>query len=160
MGRGDVEQGFAQADVVVEKSFRTQSVHQGYIEIDCETAHVHADGSVEVWTSTQATYAVRAELAVLLEIPLSRISVTPTEIGGGFGGKESVRTIALSVALSKKAGLPVRIALSREEVFRATGPGNATNSTLKIGALSDGTITAIQANIVFDAGAYPGAPLR
>jgi xanthine dehydrogenase molybdenum-binding subunit len=158
--RGDIERGFAEADVVVERSFRTGSVHQGYIEPDTETAYTHADGSVEVWANTQSIYTQRHDIATLLNIPLSKIRVIPTEVGGAFGGKESVRVSALCVALSRKAAQPVRIAFSREEVLRATGPGNATASTIKIGARRDGTITAIQASIAYDAGAFPGAPLR
>jgi CO/xanthine dehydrogenase Mo-binding subunit len=160
MGRGDVEQGFAEADVVVERTFRTQVVHQGYIEPDSETAWVREDGNVIVWANTQTTFTQRHDLAILLNLPLSRIRVVPTEVGGAFGGKESVRVSALCVALSRKAGLPVRLTLSREEVLRATGPGSATASTIKVGARKDGTITAIQARLVYDAGAFPGAPLR
>jgi CO/xanthine dehydrogenase Mo-binding subunit len=160
MGRGDVAQGFAEADVVVERTFRTQVVHQGYIEPDSEVAQAHEDGSVVVWANTQTTFTQRHDLAMLLDMPLSKIRVVPTEVGGAFGGKESVRLSALCVALSRQAGLPVRITLSREEVLRATGPGNATISTIKIGARHDGTLTAIQARIVYDAGAFPGAPLR
>ena len=160
MGRGDVEQGFAAADVVVERTFRTRTVHQGYIEPDAETAWVREDGSVIVWANTQTTFTQRHELAVLLDLPVSRIRVVPTEVGGAFGGKESVRVSTLCVALSRQAGLPVRITLSREEVLRATGPATATVSTIKVGARHDGTITAIQARLVYDAGAFPGAPLR
>ena len=160
MGRGDVERGFAEADTVVERTFRTQVVHHGYIEPESEAALVHADGSVEVWANTQSIYMQRQDIALLLGIPLSMIKVTPTEVGGAFGGKESPRVSSLCVALSRKAGLPVRITLSREEVLRATGPGNATVSTVKVGARKDGTITAIEARLVYDAGAFPGAPLR
>jgi xanthine dehydrogenase molybdenum-binding subunit len=160
MGRGDVEQGFAEADVVVERTFRTQTVHQGYIEPDSETAWVREDGSVIVWANTQTTFTQRHELAVLLNLPVSCIRVVPTEVGGAFGGKESVRVSALCVALSRQAGLPVRITLSREEVLRATGPATATLSTIKVGARNDGSITAIQARLIYDAGAFPGAPLR
>ena len=160
MGRGDVAKGFDEADVIVERTFRTQVVHQGYIEPDSEMAAVQEDGSVVVWANTQTTFTQRHELAMLLDIPLSRIRVVPTEVGGAFGGKESVRVSALCVALSRKANLPVRLTLSREEVIRATGPSCATVSTVKIGARQDGTITAIQARVVYDAGAYPNAPLR
>jgi len=160
MGRGDVAQGFAEADVIVERTFRTQTVHQGYIEPDAETAWVREDGSVVVWANTQTTFTQRHELAVVLNLPLSKIRVIPTEVGGAFGGKETVRVSALCAALSRRAGLPVRITLSREEVFRATGPATATVSTIKVGARRDGTITAIQAHLVYDAGAFPGAPLR
>jgi CO/xanthine dehydrogenase Mo-binding subunit len=160
MGRGDVERGFAEADVVVERTFRTQTVHQGYIEPDAETAWVREDGSVTVWANTQTTFTQRHELAVVLGVPLHRIRVIPTEVGGAFGGKETVRLSALCAALSRQAGQPVRITLSREEVLRATGPGSATVSTVTVGARIDGTITAIRARLVYDAGAFPGAPLR
>src|SRR5215471_6330284 len=160
MGRGDVGRGFAEADVVVERTFRTQVVHQGYLEPDSEAAWVREDGSVIVWANTQTTFTQRQDLALLLDIRLSKIRVVPTEVGGAFGGKESVRVSTLCVALSRKAGRPVRMTFSREEVLRATGPGSATVSTIKIGARHDGTITAIQAHLVYDAGAFPGAPLR
>jgi CO/xanthine dehydrogenase Mo-binding subunit len=84
----------------------------------------------------------------------------PTEVGAAFGGKETVRVSALCVALSRQAGLPVRITFSREEVIRATGPATATVSTVKVGARQDGTITAIQARLIYDAGAFLGASLR
>ncbi|MGH2542141.1 MAG: xanthine dehydrogenase family protein molybdopterin-binding subunit, partial [Ardenticatenaceae bacterium] len=158
--RGDIEVGFAQADVVVERSFHTQSVHQGYIEPDAETAQVSPDGSVVVWANTQAAYVQRQDIAAILGIPPSKIGVIPTEVGGAFGGKELARVSTLCVALSRKAAMPVRIALTREEALRATGPGNATVSTIKVGAKRDGTITAIQARVIYDAGAFPGAPLR
>ncbi|MCI0441246.1 MAG: xanthine dehydrogenase family protein molybdopterin-binding subunit [Chloroflexi bacterium] len=158
--RGDIEQGFAEADVVVERSFRTQSVHQGYIEPDAETAYVQPDGSVVVWANTQAAHVQRQDIAGILGIPPSKIRVIPTEVGGAFGGKELARVSTLCVALSRKAAMPVRIALSREEALRATGSGNATVSTIKVGARSDGTITAIQARVIYEAGAFPGAPLR
>ena len=160
MGRGDVHQGFAEADVVIERTFRTQTVHQGYIEPDAESAWVREDGSVAVWANTQTTFTQRHELAVLLQMPLHTIRVVPTEVGGAFGGKETVRVSALCVALSRIARQPVGMTFSREEVLRATGPGSATVSTIKVGARRDGTITAIQAHLVYDAGAYPGAPLR
>ncbi len=160
MGRGNVAQGFAEADRIVERTFHTQVVHQGYIEPDSEAASVQEDGSVVVWANTQTTFSQRHDLAMILDIPLSRICVIPTEVGGAFGGKESVRVSALCVALSRKARLPVRLTFTREEVIRATGPSCATVLTVKIGVRQDGTMTAIQGHLVYDAGAYPGAPLR
>ncbi|MCH8311223.1 MAG: molybdopterin-dependent oxidoreductase, partial [Chloroflexi bacterium] len=160
LSRGDVERGFAEADSIIEESFSTQVVHHGYVEPDAETALVHPDGTVEVWANTQSIYSTRSDIAVLLDIPLGDITVNPTELGGAFGGKETLRASGMCVMLSKKALLPVQIRFTREEVFRGTGPGNSIRSTVKIGARSDGTITAIQARMVFDAGAFPGAPLR
>ena len=160
MGRGDVAQGLAQAEVVIERTFRTQTAHQGYLEPDSEAAWVREDGSVIVWANTQTTFTQRQDLAIILGIPLSKIRVVPTEVGGAFGGKESVRVSALCVALSRRTGLPVRLTFSRAEVLQATGPGSATVSTIKVGARHDGTITAIQAHLVYNGGAFPGAPLR
>jgi xanthine dehydrogenase molybdenum-binding subunit len=158
--RGDVAQGLAAAHVVLERRFQTQVVHQGYIEPDSEAVQVSEDGSVVVWANTQATFSQRRDLGMLLDIPVSKIRVIPTEVGGAFGGKESVRVSALCAALSRQAGRPVRLTLSRAEVLRATGPSCATVCTITIGARNDGTITAVQAHLVYDAGAYPGAPLR
>ncbi|MCZ6875112.1 MAG: xanthine dehydrogenase family protein molybdopterin-binding subunit [bacterium] len=160
MQRGDVESGFAQADIVFERSFKTQGVHQGYLEPDCEAAEFKPDGSLVVWANTQTTFHQRHDLSVVLDMPLHKIRVIPTEVGGAFGGKESVRLSAVCALLSQKTAQPVRITLSREEVLQATGPGGPTVSTIKIGAKRDGTLSAIQARILYDAGAFPGAPLR
>jgi CO/xanthine dehydrogenase Mo-binding subunit len=160
MGRGDVGRGLAEAEMVLERTFHTQTVHQGYLEPDSEAAWVREDGSVIVWANTQTTFTQRQDLAIILGLPLSKIRVVPTEVGGAFGGKESVRVSALCVALSRRAGCPVRLTFSRAEVLQATGPGSATVSTIKVGARRDGTIIAIQARLVYNAGAFPGAPLR
>jgi CO/xanthine dehydrogenase Mo-binding subunit len=122
MGRGDVGRGLAEAEVVIERTFRTQTVHQGYLEPDSEAAWVREDGSVIVWANTQTTFTQRQDLGIILGIPLSKIRVVPTEVGGAFGGKESVRVSALCVALSRRAGCPVRLTFSRAEVLQATGP--------------------------------------
>ena len=106
MGRGDVGRGLAEAEVVIERTFRTQTVHQGYLEPDSEAAWMREDGSVIVWANTQTTFTQRQDLAIILGIPLSKIRVVPTEVGGAFGGKESVRVSALCVALSRRTGLP------------------------------------------------------
>ncbi len=160
MGRGDVKDGFAMADVVVERHFKTHTVHQGYIEPDSETAFARPDGSLVVWANTQAPYTQRTDLSELLGIPENSIRVVPMEVGGAFGGKESVRVSAICSALSLKARRPVKITLTREEVLRASWPATAIDATIKVGARRDGLITAIQARIVYDAGAFPGAPLR
>ena len=119
--RGDVEAGFEQADVVVEREFRTAMVHQGYIEPHSSTAHVKQDGQVDIWTSTQGAFNIRDQVSELLNIPISKIKVTPMEIGGGFGGKFTAYTDAPAVLLSKKSGYrPVKMTMSRSEVLLAT----------------------------------------
>ncbi len=158
--RGDIAAGFAEADVVVEREYRTQVVHQGYIEPNVDSAYVDPQGNVTVWANTQGIFGQRRDIAMIAGVLPSRIKVIATEVGGGFGGKTTVRCSALAVALSRKAGLPVRVGLSREEVLRTAGPGNAIHCRVKLGAKSDGTLTAIEGSFVYDAGAFPGAPMR
>ncbi len=153
--RGDVDQGFSAADVVIEREFTTSTVHQGYIEPHNATALYRSDGQITIWTSTQAPFWVRRDVAELLELPLSTIKVVPLEIGGGFGGKIAVYLEPLAVLLSKKTGKPVKLVMNRQEVFLATGPASSTATRIKIGVKKDGTITAAAAHLIYEAGAFP-----
>lgn len=155
-GHGDVDAGFDQADVVIERNFKTEQVHQGYIEPHACVANFGADGSAEMWVCTQGHFVFRQQCAALLGMVLSNLRVTPTEIGGGFGGKTHVWTEPVALALSRKANRPVKLVMSREEVFRATGPASATSIDIKIGVKNDGTITAGDAVLRYANGAYPG----
>ena len=156
--RGDVDAALAEAELVVRRSYRTQTVHQGYIEPHAALAHSGADGQSVLWCCTQGGFMVRAYCAALLGLDVSQLKVIPSEIGGGFGGKTTVYLEPLAVLLARKAGRPVKMVMSREEVFRATGPGGATHSELEIGARRDGTITAARVRMVFEAGGFPGSP--
>ena len=158
-GLGDVEAGFAKADIVIEREFSTKPVHQGYIEPQAAVASVAADGQCQIWCTTQGQFTVRAYVAKILGMDISEIRVTPSEIGGGFGGKTVVHVEPVAVALSRKAGRPVKIVLSREEVFRGTGPTSGSHSRVKIGATKDGRITAADATIELQAGAFQGSPV-
>jgi CO/xanthine dehydrogenase Mo-binding subunit len=157
--KGDTEAGFAAAEVVVERDFYTPTVHQGYIEPHATTVKIDEDGQAMVWASTQGHFDVRASLAKLLNMDLGKIKVIASEIGGGFGGKTTVYLEPVALILSRKAGRPVKMVMTREDVFRASGPGSATRSTIKIGAKKDGTITAMQAKLCFEAGAFKGSPM-
>jgi CO/xanthine dehydrogenase Mo-binding subunit len=158
--RGDLEKGFAEADVVVEREFKTAMVHQGYIEPHSSTVYYNQDGKIEVYTSTQGPWQIRNQVSELLKVPVSLIRVTPLEIGGGFGGKFTAYTDVPAALLSKKAGYrPVKIAMSRAEVLMATGPTSGSYIKVKIGAKKDGKITAAQAELIYEAGAYPGSPV-
>ncbi|MFN8444117.1 MAG: xanthine dehydrogenase family protein molybdopterin-binding subunit [Caldilineaceae bacterium] len=158
--RGDVEKGFAEADVIVEREFNTGTVHQGYIEPQNGTALWSQDGTIKVWCSTQGAFAVRSEVAEILHVPISSVVVTPTEIGGGFGGKTLVYLEPVAAILSKKAGhRPVKMTMTRAEVLQATGPTSASYIKVKIGAKKNGKITAAQAYLAFEAGAFPGSPV-
>lgn len=154
---GDVEKGFAEADVIVEREFHTATVHQGYIEPHPATALWNNDGRVLIWCSTQGSFVVRDTTACILDIPVSRVRVTPMEIGGGFGGKIPVYLEPVAALLSKKTGHPVKIVMSRKDVFEGTGPTPGSHMKVKIGARKDGRITAAQAYLAYEAGAYPGA---
>ncbi len=158
-GFGDVEAGFAAADVIVERSYDTKPVHQGYIEPQACVASYTEDGQGEVWVSTQGHFLIRSFTARLCGIDVSKLKVTPSEIGGGFGGKNNVYGEPVALALSRKAHRPVKLVMSRNEVFRATGPTSGANMWVKIGCTKDGKITAAEANMKFQAGAFPGSPV-
>ena len=158
---GDVERGFADADAVVEREFHTKAVHQGYIEPHSATAHWNADGKLTVWCSTQQLFAFRDHISAVLDIPLGDVKVVPMEIGGGFGGKGmgGLYLEPVASALSRKAGRPVKIAMSRKEVFEGSGPTSATHIRVKMGASRDGKLTSASASLLYEAGAFPGSPV-
>ena len=156
---GDIEKGFAEADVILEREFTTQTVHQGYIEPHASTATWAGDGRLTIWTCTQGAFAIRSSCSAILDIPESRIKVIPTEIGGGFGAKATTYLEPVAAMLSKKSGRPVKVIMSRKDVFEGTGPAAASWMKTKIGATNAGKITAAQLWIAFDAGAFPGSPV-
>ena len=154
-GHGDLAAGFAKADLIVTRSFTTEAAHQGYIEPHACLASMTADGKADLWCCTQGQYMVRTLCAALLGIDGSQLRVTASEIGGGFGGKTTVFIEPVALALSRKAGKPVKIVMTRDEVFMATGPTVATSIDVKIGMTSDGRITAGQAHLRYSGGAFP-----
>jgi CO/xanthine dehydrogenase Mo-binding subunit len=156
---GDVEQGFAQADVILEREYRTTTVHQGYIEPQSATAWWTLDGRITIWCSTQALFRFRDDVATILGLPASRVKVVPMEIGGGFGGKLNTYLEPVAAVLSRKSGRPVKITMTRSEVLEATGPTSGSYMKVKMGATHEGRITAAQAYLAFEAGAYPGSPI-
>ena len=156
---GDVAAGFAQADVVLEREYETTMVHQGYIEPLNGTAFWNQDGQLTVWTSTQGAFIVRNQTASLMGLSVSRVKVVPMEIGGGFGGKIPVYLEPLAAILSRQTGRPVKLTMSRQDVFEATGPTSGAYVRVKLGATKDGRIVAAEATLVYEAGAYPGSPV-
>ncbi|HUL90702.1 MAG TPA: molybdopterin cofactor-binding domain-containing protein, partial [Burkholderiales bacterium] len=148
------------ADIVVEREFDTQPVHQGYIEPHACLASVSEDGQAELWCSTQGQFIVRSFCAKLLGMEQSKLRVTASEIGGGFGGKTVVYLEPLALALSRKACQPVKMVMSRTEVFQATGPTSGARMRVKIGATRDGRIVAGEALLKYQAGAFQGSPVQ
>ncbi len=154
-GHGDVEAGFKDADLIVERSFKTAATHQGYIEPNACVASMGPDGRGELWVTTQGHYMVRDFCAPFLGLEESKLRVTPSEIGGGFGGKTTVFLEPVALALAQKSGKPVKMVMSREEVFRASGPTVSSWTDVKIGMTRDGKITAAQAKLRYQGGAFP-----
>jgi len=152
----DVEAGFEKAEFIVERSYRTEQTHQGYIEPHACVASVNADGTGELWVCTQGHFVYRQQCAELLGMDVSKLRVTSSEIGGGFGGKTHIWAEPVALALSRKAGRPVKLVMTREDVFRGSGPTSATSIDVKIGAKKDGTITAAQATLRYSCGPYSG----
>ena len=160
---GDIEAGFAAADQIFEHEYTTKTVHQGYIEPHTATAFWAANGApndrLTIWSSSQGHFGMRDSTAQVLGIPNSQIKVVPMEIGGGFGGKTLAYLEAVSAALSKKTGKPVKSTMTRIEVLEASGPTAGGHLKCKIGVTNEGRITAAQIYFAFEGGAYPGAPL-
>ena len=159
LARGDVEQGFEQADVIVEGDYRIPMAHQGYIEPHACIASINEGGQATVFCCTQGHFEFRAQTAKVLNMNIADLKFVASEIGGGFGGKTVVYLEPVAVLLSKKSRRPVKMVMSREEVFRATGPSSGTHCKVKVGAKKDGTITAAKAWLAYEAGAFAGAPM-
>ncbi|MEE8333339.1 MAG: molybdopterin cofactor-binding domain-containing protein, partial [Alphaproteobacteria bacterium] len=154
---GDVEKGFAAADVVIEHEFDSKPMHQGYIEPQGCIADYSKDGQVELWACTQAPFVYRDRLSDILKIDANKINVQQSELGGGFGGKTGFYAEPAAILLSKKTNCPVKIVLSRSDVFRCTGPVSGTHSKIKMGCTKDGKITAAEADLVFQTGPFTGS---
>ncbi len=157
--KGDIEAGFKEAEVIVEGRYTTQPVHQAYIEPHACLATYSPDGQITIHASSQGHFMIRAYTAKLLGLDIANIRVNPAEIGGGFGGKTLVYLEPVAVALSKKSGRSVKIQMTREDVFRASGPTSGATMEIKLGAKKDGTIVAAKHVLKYQAGAFPGSPI-
>jgi carbon-monoxide dehydrogenase large subunit len=155
--RGDVETAFQEADHIFEETYRSQGINQGFLEPMACVTEVDPSGRLTVYASTQGPYQIRAQLAAVLELPISKIKVIAMELGGGFGAKLRLAFEAFPALLSMKTGRPVKLINTREEVFTLNGPRLPTTMYLKTGVTNDGRIIAREAYSVFDMGAYVGA---
>jgi len=156
-GHGDIEAGFSDADLIMENTYKTEAAHQGYIEPHACVGQLGQDGKGEMWICTQGQWFIRKMCASVLGLEASQLRVTPSEIGGGFGGKTTIFSEALSLALSRKAGgRPVKLVMTRSEVLRATGPTASASMDVKIGMKKNGKMTAASAVFRMQGGAFPG----
>ncbi len=158
--KGNIDDGFKEADIIIEKEFETAAVHQGYLETHACLVSVSPDDKTTIWSSSQGQFMVRAMTSFITGIPQSDIRAIPAEIGGGFGGKTIVYLEPVATILSRKSGRPVKMVMTREEVMRASGPTSASKSKVKIGVKNSGKITAAQGIFYLQAGAFPGSPIR
>ena len=157
-GHGDLDAGFAAADLVRAQSYKTEATHQGYIEPHACLGQMGEDGKGEMWVCTQGQWYIRRMCSAVLGTEASQLRVTPSEIGGGFGGKTTIFMEPLALALSRKAGgRPVKLVMSRAEVLRATGPTASASMDVKMGMKADGTITAASVNFRMQGGAFIGS---
>ena len=156
---GDINKGFDKADIIVEREFRTSTVHQGYIELHSATALWLPNNHVTLWTSSQGHFQIRDKTAAILGIEPSSIKSIPMEIGGGFGGKTTIYLEPISAMLSKITRRPVKTSMNRVEVLEASGPTSGSYMKIKMGSTNDGKLIAAEAKLVFEAGAFPGSPI-
>jgi len=151
---GDLDAAFAASDFVLERTYTVPVVHQGYIEPHTFVAWWDRPSHVTVWEPTQGAFTARNMLASVLGIPHGNITLNTTEIGGGFGGKIEGLYAPIAILLAKKARKPVRLVLTRRDELLASNPAPHTTIRLKTGVRKDGTLTAIEADVVFDTGAF------
>jgi CO/xanthine dehydrogenase Mo-binding subunit len=158
--RGDAKAALEGADVVVEGRFTAPPVHPGYIEPNACVAHMSADGQAQIWCSSQGQFTVRALTAGIAGLPIADVRVTPAEIGGGFGGKTTVFIEPVALLLSKLSGRPVKMVLSRDEVFRGSGPAPGGVVAVRLGATREGKFLGAEVEMKYQAGAYPGSQVQ
>ena len=156
--RGDVVAGFSEADVVVEREYRTSWLHQAYMEPQSCTAAVDPLGNLTVYASTQALFHTRGMVCRALGLSDHQVTVQAMPVGGGFGGKFGFLEPTVA-ALAMAIGRPVRVVFNRQEEFSTGDPAPESRIRVKIGARRDGTFTTLESELLFDAGARPGAPV-
>lgn len=153
--KGDVDKGFAEADVTVEEDFEFPLSNHSALEPHGAICRFSTDGSIEIWASNQAPFVVRDVLADMFGIPTAKVRVHIPYLGGGFGGKSDVSIEPLTAyAASFVPGYAVKLVLSRREVFTSSLLGRGMKGHMKIGARKDGTLTALEAVLYFSDGAY------
>lgn len=152
--KGDVEQGFAEADVILEHTFYTPMHDHAFLEPECSIARPTPDGRMEVYVGSQIPYADRQQIARALGWPESRVHVIGQLMGGGFGGKEDIAGQIHAALLAHATGRPVKLLFDRHESLIVHPKRHATQIRVKVGAKSDGRLTAVETELYGDTGAY------
>lgn len=155
-GKGDIDQGFAEADLIVENTFTVPRQHQAYLETHSCLVWIDDQGRVQIWATSKVPYPVKAQLSAALGLPEERIRINPVNIGGDFGGKGSPMNIPLAYFLAVRTSRPVKMVMDYTEEFIAGNPRHAAMVEIKTGVKNDGTMVALQARVLFNSGAYGG----
>lgn len=153
-GKGDLEEGFKRADIIVENTFTTQVTHQSYLEPHACVVDTHPDGSADVWSCSKTPFAVRGQLSNCIGVEKEKFIFHPIHIGGDFGGKGGFMDVPAAYFLSKKSGQPVKMIMDYTEELTAGNPRHPSIIKVKTGVKKDGTITAHHMDFLFDSGAY------
>jgi len=153
--KGDVERGFRESDLVLEDTYTSQMVQHAHLEPHAAVAQVDPSGRILIWTNTQTPYFNRKAIARALSLPLNRVRIMVTPLGGGFGGKSYLKAEPICVALALKTkGRPVKLVYTREEEFGVAPVRHPTVVRCKTGMKKDGTWVAQETELIFDTGAY------
>ena len=153
-GKGDIESGFRQADVIVENTFTTQVTHQSYLEPHACVVSADPSGGASIWSCSKTPFAVRNQLANCVGIDKEKLVFHPMHIGGDFGGKGGFMDIPVAYFLSLKSDQPVKMVMEYGEELSAGNPRHASIIKAKTGVKKDGTIVAHHLDFIFDSGAY------
>lgn len=153
-GKGNLEEGFKQADLVVENTFTTQVTHQSYLEPHACVVKADASGSAEVWSCSKTPFAVRTQLSNCIGVPKEKLVFHPMHIGGDFGGKGGFMDVPAAYFLSKKSGQAVKMVMDYTEELTAGNPRHASIIKIKTGVKKNGAIVAHHIQFLFDSGAY------
>ena len=152
--KGDIAQGFAEADVIVERTYTTPRTHQAYLEPHNTVVWIDPEGQVQVWLGTKSPFANRASLSALIDLPPTQITVNAAYVGGDFGGKGDITGAPICYFLAKKTGRPVKLTLDYSEELSAMNPRHESTMRVKAGVKRDGTLTAWESEVYFNSGAY------
>lgn len=153
LNRGDIQKGFAESDQIFEDTFTLPATQHSFLETHACIASVEPGGRITVWATTQNPFVVRTQLSNIFKVPVSKVRVVVPYLGGGYGGKVYPKVEPITVALALKAQRPVRVVLSREEVFY-TITKHAAVIRMKTGVKNDGTLVARECEVHLDTGAY------
>ena len=152
--KGDVEQGFGDADLVLEHTFRIPGRHQGYLEPHAGVVAIDPDGRIQVWVSTKNSFGTRTQMAKAIRVPEEQIRINPVNVGGEFGGKGDVLDLPVAYFLAQRSGQPVKIVMTYTEELMASNPAHPTVVTVRSGVKRDGRIMARYLRMVHASGAY------